>query len=80
MEIPKECRSCPCFGSNNFGAFCGVTYKTIKYDYKDYQYTKPNWCPLSPIPEFKDLTGCNMSQINYRKGYNDCLKDIMEGK
>jgi hypothetical protein len=80
INMPDECRKCPCFQSNDFGVFCGVTDKEIKYDYDKFIYTKPIWCPLKDAPKEKDwsevpyyVTDC----YSYMQGWNHCLDKIL---
>ena len=53
MEMPKKCGECDiyvCYRTwhgDSGDEFCGLTKKSVKYK------TKPEWCPLSEVPERK---------------------------
>lgn len=79
IDMPDECRNCPCFGSNDFGTFCGVTDKDIEYDYDKYVYPKPDWCPLKELPKEKDFSTVPYfvnDYYSYMQGWNNCLNKI----
>lgn len=44
IDTPKKCSSCIYVGA--FYDFCKINYRYIE----DLS-TKPNWCPLNPLPE-----------------------------
>lgn len=75
IDMPDECRNCPCFNGLDFAAYCGKEDKKIEYDIDNLAYTKPIWCPLKALPEkieYKLLKG-----IDYSNGWNDCLDEIL---
>ena len=50
IEMPKNCNDCPCayFDAEYVDAdYCGVTADKIKYN----AISRPDWCPLRPLPE-----------------------------
>ena len=51
FEKPKTCSECICFASLYSGVYCKVADKKIEYNYKNFKYTKPNWCPLKEVVE-----------------------------
>jgi hypothetical protein len=77
-DMPNECRDCPCFDSNDFGTYCGVTDKEIKYDYDKFEYTIPLWCPLKEVPKEKDWSEVPYEAdcTSYIRGWSDCLDKI----
>jgi hypothetical protein len=72
-DMPNECRECPCFNSNDFGVSCGASGKEITYDYDNFVYTKPDWCPLKHLPK-------KQSVYDYALGWNDCIDEILGEK
>ena len=82
IDMPTECRECPCISGYDFGTYCEAADKEIEYDYEKLEFTKPIWCPLLPLPERKDishLTGATLDQVierQYKQGFNDCLYEI----
>ena len=82
VDMPETCRhirgekekGCP-FG----GMVCQVTQRDVmEYLVKG---SKPDWCPIRPIPEKKPLTGIVSSAKAVgdelvRAGWNACLDEI----
>lgn len=67
MEMPKKCGECGiyvCYRTwhgDPGNEFCGLTKKGVKYK------TKPEWCPLSEVPERKTgkwITECERQMID----------------
>lgn len=85
IDTPESCSDCPCCSHYDFGSYCEVKNKELEYDYEKIIFIKPEWCPLIPLPERKDishLTGHSLVQVferQYKKGYNDCLSDLKGG-
>ena len=88
IDTPKSCRLC------NLKTNCGQCeicvaiegYRIVtKYSEKG---TKPVWCPLRPLPSYKNLkqytdkiNGNMMLSYQFDQGYNSCLDEIRgEGK
>jgi len=88
LNTPTSCNNCPCCKHYDHGVFCGVTGGLIIYDMYDFKkkYVFPD-CPLSPLPEPKDLTQYttgstnldNIIQYAHDQGYNDCLYELNGG-
>ena len=96
-EIPKHCNKCP-FGMCKFskplsdrthGYTCnlevpkkGHNKTTMITDY-DSDIEKPDWCPLRPVPEKKEVCGKypqpDKIPASYKIGYNQCIDDILGG-
>lgn len=54
--------------------------KRVDYDVEFYQYEKPDWCPLKPMPEKKDRSKVVGDYLRGRcDGYNACIDEIMKG-
>lgn len=81
MDMPSNCRDCVlCIASRekHTGQFCWrcINHPTIMIEKNG---TKPDWCPLKPMPEKKD----NAIGTNYQrfvKGYNACIDEILGDK
>jgi hypothetical protein len=88
MDTPKSCKTCR-LRYDNYGQ-CDVCI--LADDVVDYYYetdTKPDWCPLSPLPEkiklrqYVDNADRDMNSVMayaYAQGRNDCLDEILEGE
>ena len=46
--------------------------------------SKPDWCPLKPMPEKKEIYGNNSYDLSYENaytdGYNACIDEILGDK
>ena len=93
IDTPKNCMYCPlCFYTEMYNEHqCSGTECTNSYSRTITEYgemaDRPAWCPLSPIPERKNLrqyidnTALNLGGImayQYAQGWNDCVYEIME--
>jgi hypothetical protein len=84
METPCNCYECEL---NNYH-FCNVTGENIE-EYRNTEY-KPDWCPLSPLPEKIDLdkyfmrgdckSMTHMVMNIHDHGWNDCIDEILKGQ
>lgn len=86
INTPNNCLNCPIrYDSYGEVDICGAKDDII-YDY----LSKPDWCPLSPLPPKKDLmkyimrgdakSMTHLVQYMHDQGYNDCLEEIMKEK
>lgn len=84
IDTPDKCRTC-CLNYDSYG-LCNVCSLADKITDEYYENnTKPDWCPLQPLPECKDLTTYTSGESTLDKrlgyahdqGYNDCLYKIM---
>lgn len=77
IGTPTSCKECPIYTGYSCHVYRPQHCKHI-----------PEWCPLLPLPECKELITNtngeanigNILQYNYAQGYNDCLKDIQKGE
>lgn len=95
MDTPSSCVMCPLSFYNDYykeHQCRGREYYRTIQDYKEQgKYIglddkKPEWCPLLPLPEPKDLTkycqrgDCksmtHLIQYAHDHGYNECLSKI----
>ena len=75
IDTPEKCISCIYVGI--FHYFCKINCRDIK----DIS-TKPEWCPLKPLPEKKEYI-VPIDNVESQKdiiavGWNACLKEITE--
>lgn len=96
IDTPRSCVTCPLSFYNDYYKEHQCRgreyYRTIK-DYKEQgRYIgpddkRPDWCPLLPLPERKDLTKYTTGstgldkviQYAHDQGYNDCLSELIGG-
>lgn len=98
IDTPENCYDCP-FGISYCGELeyeglcelaeclgCNEILMTEKY-YDCESKSKPDWCPLKPLPEKMKLTGVygreyfqsNGKMPSYKIGWNDCIDAIKGG-
>ena len=83
IDTPANCRRCRLiYDSYGLCEVCIVADEVVDEFYETH--TKPEWCPLLPMPEPKDLTKYTTGPSNLEKifkyahdqGYNDCLYEL----
>lgn len=95
IDTPENCYDCP-FGT----AYCGeleyvgyceladcLDYDVILMTEEHYDYeskSRPDWCPLKPLPEKKEEMGMprtpsmnDIKRIGFQKGWNACIDEII---
>ena len=82
LDVPEECRKCPfqevseenhmwCLVSNLDD--CSHIHKIILDE-----YSKPDWCPIKPIPNRKSEDfGQTIIAAARGEGWNECLDEIL---
>ena len=87
-EIPETCIECPMhfhatdmsIGNFQFERLfrCELEPEDVEQVYlEDICHTKPDWCQIRPIPE--EISRVSLGDMEYKRGWNDCLKEIMKG-
>ena len=53
IDTPDTCELCPlCHTYNRYSTVeCAAFYKPREMTYKEYQYHKPEWCPLKEVSD-----------------------------
>ena len=74
IDTPEKCDSCMYIGT--FHSFCKINCRDIKDT-----NTKPDWCPLKPLPEKMTIPrgARNTDDLEYAAGYNTCINEITGG-
>jgi hypothetical protein len=87
IDTSESCRDCDLKFTDEYSDYCPYK-KTDVFTYV-HTNTKPNWCPLSPLPDPVNLRqyGNNtpldtMGALNYQyaQGYNDFREEILKGE
>ena len=76
MDMPESCYQCP-FGNDD--AECDVVGRPFDVNTK---IEKPDWCPLRPMPEKKQLSGDihnvqRMAEEISAASWNSCIDSIV---
>ena len=76
INMPEECLGCPCFDEHE--EWCNLN--TRKYiPMKVYVNSKPNWCPLKPIPDKMSGNDSIYYQWgDYEDGWNHCIDSLID--
>ena len=75
MDMPSSCKEC------NLQQFyiCTLAGKSVVRTPIDLK-SKPDWCPLKPIPSKKDKPTKSESVACFNVGYNACIDEILGDK
>ena len=71
IDMPENCKNCMCYVLGARNNFCEITKFAI-FD----STTKPNTCPLKPVPE-EQLIWFDDERGDWERGYNNCLREII---
>lgn len=71
IDTPETCRECPA-RDVVFSQWCAGN----EYRHLDNYPTKPDWCPLKPVPEY-ELVWYDDEKSDWERGYNACLDEIL---
>lgn len=79
IDTPKSCRDCP-LRYDPYGHLETCYIEDLYVDEYYEENIKPEWCPLVPLPSYKDLIiGNNLEALlsyQFNQGYNTCLQEI----
>lgn len=70
IDKHDNCIKCPCH--NGEWGYCQADKEERQIHYEGF----PNWCPLKPLPDYKDETETTFVYHYIAKGYNQCLAEI----
>lgn len=88
IDTPESCRNCR-VKYDSYGECDICAGKDLIVDNYVETNTKPDWCPLSPLPDRKDLkqyvdnTACDISSVlayQYAQGWNSFREELLKGK
>ena len=80
IDTPEICKQC-LFNGFNWNV-CILVDEDID-EYVNPDETKPEWCPLRPLPRYREMFVGDRDKREvmlgkaYLKGWNDCLEEIM---
>lgn len=84
MDMPKNCAECnQCQYGNEDGEYSCIPDNFAHYLSSNYVNhsceSKPNWCPLKPMPEEKQHAE-EVLEIFINTGYNACIDELLKGE
>lgn len=81
IDKPENCYSCRfCQDIHGSCYCCGCGDTWYKHQLEDEEMSsKPDWCPLKPIPEKKNSQWIlfENKEDEYHIGWNDCIDEIL---
>lgn len=77
IEMPSSCSECKVKFSDGYSDYCTVKKCEDVYEYGDSN-TKPNWCPLKPAPQKKEVSFNYWDRAVFANGYNACIDEILK--
>ena len=82
IDTPEKCINCPLCVINceHECLMCSIHDKNEFVNLEHFGFTKPDWCPLLPLPKRKNIHEDVAPYNLYHQGYNDCLYDIQKEK
>lgn len=87
IDMPSCCAECPLMLWDAESEYYGACCPTLKEDncvadsYKENENkgTKPNWCPLKPMPQTRDVGyPINNYAVGFSDGWDAFKKEITE--
>lgn len=86
IDMPSSCSECEfCLEITENHHCCqrvsddNERCKRIDYEVEFYQYEKPEWCPLKPMPEEKQHAE-EVLEVFINTGYNACIDELLKGE
>ena len=81
MDMPSSCLECPIGKDMSIPIETCIKCPFGKCVIDEETRTRPNWCPLKPMPEKQALNGgLTEFQMGARSGYNLCIDEILGDK
>lgn len=95
IDMPRSCMECDIRFMDEYSDWCPVHVYEGQEDVFKYKinFTKPDWCPLKPLPEKIDVpdwddnikaknqnaeeVGAYMYNRGHYRGYNMCVDKIL---
>jgi len=84
LNIPRSCMECSLRFRDDHSDFCGVNINDNQLEVHEFmlKFTKPDSCPLKPIPEKYEIDDTiphdRDCDWEYEYGYNKAIDDILE--
>ena len=81
INMPTACAACTvCQGVAHDGYVCSVLDSDgNERSHEDGRYSKPDWCPLVPMPSGKNWGSGTLGELHYCRGWNAAI-DTIGGK
>lgn len=75
MDMPSSCEECHLL---SVGRYCkGKEAPNVAVD-SHLDKSKPDWCPLKPMPEKKEDNSANTESFAcFKLGYNACIDELL---
>lgn len=75
MNVPDKCEKCPIEKrqGEDIAHWCPIVYARYVDHIRDEG--RPDWCPIRPMPEKKELLG----DSSFCSGWNACINKLLKG-
>lgn len=85
LDMPKNCAECnQCQYDNEDGEYSCIPDDFAHYLSSNYVNhsceSRPDWCPLKPMPEKKEYDGLMEFDDIFADGYNACIDELLGGE
>lgn len=81
IDMPRSCMECNIRFRDEYSDFCPVHVIDEQPDVYDYmmKFTKPDWCPLKPMPKklYIGIDGIMDCTNDFPYGWNACINEIL---
>ena len=83
IDEPSSCKECAIRFDDEYSYWCPCVRPNPEpngiYEYFKNE-TKPNWCPLKPVPEFKlSEVPFEVDYMSYSRGFDEAVYKILGG-
>ena len=81
IDMPCSCATCDIRFTDEYSDWCPVNIKESQTDVFDHanNFTKPDWCPLKPLPEkMVDNDSIKYQWGDYEDGWNHCIDCLID--
>lgn len=91
IDTPKSCYNCP-FGTEYYDIYIykgncelaehlGKIMTLLTEEYYGFESkSRPEWCPLKPLPKYKSMEKPGEYEYGKMHGWNGCIDEITRGK
>lgn len=77
IDMPESCVGCRIRVDDEYSNWCAYANPEPNGVWRYVEKaTKPDWCPLKPMPERDEAYHLHEYDAGYKVGWNDCIKTI----
>lgn len=81
IDMPESCAGCRIRVDDEYSNWCPYANPEPNGVWRYVEKaTKPDWCPLKPMPEIDEAYHLLEYDAGYKVGWNDCVNSILGDK